>query len=320
MITRKVFAEVSVVDVMRLLSRAVSLGLAAAVIPLGGCSTRTLAVNAIGNALARGGSSWGSDDDTELVRDATPFALKTIESLLAESPRHRGLLFAATSGFTQYAYAFVHTEADYVEATDLARATAMRGRAVKLYLRARDYGLRGLEVAHAGIGARVRADAGAAAAVCGKEDVPLLYWTAVSWAAAVSLAKQNSELSVDLPVVEALMRRALLLDGRFGAGAIHDFFIAYEGGRPAAAGGSAARAREHFERSLALSGGGRAAPFVGLAESVCISVQDRVEFVKLLERALAVDLEKAPDQRLANVIAQKRARWLLARADELFLE
>jgi hypothetical protein len=33
-----------------------------------------------------------------------------------------------------------------------------------------------------------------------------------------------------------------------------------------------------------------------------------------------VDLEAAPQQRLANLIAQKRARWLLARVDELFIE
>jgi hypothetical protein len=33
-----------------------------------------------------------------------------------------------------------------------------------------------------------------------------------------------------------------------------------------------------------------------------------------------VDVERAPDQRVANLIAQKRARWLLARADELFIE
>ena len=42
---------------------------------------------------------------------AVPFSLKLIESLLAESPRHHGLLFAAWSDFTQYAYAFVNQDA-----------------------------------------------------------------------------------------------------------------------------------------------------------------------------------------------------------------
>jgi len=284
------------------------------------CSVRQLAVNAVGNALASGTSSWAEDEDLELIRDATPFALKTIESLLAENPRHRGLLLAAAAGFTQYAYAFVHAEADYLEGEDLARATALRRRAVRLYLRARAYGLRGLETNHPGLSARLLADPGAAVAVTRRDDVALLYWTAAAWGAAISLAKDNAELAADLQAVEALARRALALDEGFGEGAIHDFFIAFEGGRPAAAGGSAERARAHFQRAVAISRGRRSAPYVALAESVCVGQQNRAEFEALLRQALAVDVDAAPSQRLANQVAQRRASWLLARSQELFLD
>ncbi|MEP0775926.1 MAG: hypothetical protein HRF46_16415, partial [Acidobacteriota bacterium] len=190
----------------------------------GGCSLRRMAVNAVGDALAGGTSGWASDDDLDLIRDATPFALKTIESLLAESPRHRGLLLAAASGFTQYAYAFLQGEADFLEDEDLARATALRARAGRLYLRARAYGLRGLEVGHPGLAARLSTDPAAALAAARRDDAALLYWTAAAWGAAIALAKDNSELAADLPVVEALARRALALDEEFGEGAIHDFF------------------------------------------------------------------------------------------------
>src|ERR1035441_1129586 len=67
-----------------------------------GCSVKRIAVNKLGDALSSGGSSYESDDDPDLVADALPFSLKLIESLLAESPQHKGLLLAATSGFTQY--------------------------------------------------------------------------------------------------------------------------------------------------------------------------------------------------------------------------
>ncbi|MCL4838145.1 MAG: TRAP transporter TatT component family protein, partial [Thermoanaerobaculia bacterium] len=50
---------------------------------LAGCSLQRLAARAAGGALAAGGASWGADDDPELVREALPFALKTIEGLLA---------------------------------------------------------------------------------------------------------------------------------------------------------------------------------------------------------------------------------------------
>jgi len=77
-----------------------------------GCSVKKMAVNKLGNALAAGGSTFASDDDPELVRAAVPFSLKLMESLLAESPKHKGLLFATASGFTQFAYAFVQQDAD----------------------------------------------------------------------------------------------------------------------------------------------------------------------------------------------------------------
>src|SRR5262252_9032176 len=72
-----------------------------------GCSIRRIASNKLGDALASGGTTFASDDDPELVKAAVPFSLKLMESLLQENPRHKGLLFATASGFTQFAYAFV---------------------------------------------------------------------------------------------------------------------------------------------------------------------------------------------------------------------
>ncbi len=287
-----------------------------------GCSVNRLAVRSLGNALAGGAGVFASDDDPELVAAALPFSLKTIEALLAADPGNRDLLLAAASGFTQYAYAFVQQEADFVEEHDLARATELRARARRLYLRALGYGWRGLELEAPGLRARLQADPGAAAAALAgmeKDDMPLLYWTATPWAAAIALAKEEAELTADLAAVEAMMRRALALDESWGLGALHDFFLVYEGSR-ASVGGSVARAREHFERAMALAGGKRAGPLVSFAETVAVAAQDRAEFERLLEQALALDADAVPELRLANLIAQRRARWLLARADELFVE
>lgn len=306
---------------IRRLAAPVTLALLAGVLPLG-CSVRKMAVNSLAGALAAGGDTYATDDDPDLVAAAVPFGLKTIEALLAESPRHEDLLLAAASGFTQYAYAFVQAEADFVEAKDLARATALRARARKLYPRALRYGLRGLEVRHPGFEAGLRNEdlREKTLAAVTKDDVALLYWTGAAWGAAISLSKENAELTADQGLVEAIEKRALALDEGFGHGTIHDFFISFEGGRPAAAGGSADRARSHLERAVALSHGKRAAPFVSFAESVSVGAQNRAEFEEMLGKALAVDPEAVPGLRLANTVSQRRAAWLLARADELFLE
>lgn len=290
------------------------------VLALAGCSLNKLVVDRLGNALAEGSSVYATDDDPDLVGEAMPFGLKTIESLLAQSPHHKGLLLAAASGFTQYAYAFVQTKADLIEDTDLKRAIYLRERAVRLYRRGLGYGIRGLEEVEPGFAVLLKSDSEKALAPMGKQDVPLLYWTAVAWGAAISLDKTNSALSVDLPSVGALIRRALELDEKFDSGAIYDFMIVYEGGRPAAAGGSIDRARESLARAIDLSGGLRAGPLVSFAETVDVAIQDRAEFHKLLDRALAINIDDAPDQRLSNIIAQRRARWLLGRMDRLFID
>jgi predicted anti-sigma-YlaC factor YlaD len=282
-----------------------------------GCSVKSMAVNRLGDALSNGGSAYASDDDPDLIKAATPFSLKLMESLLAESPRHRGLLLAASSGFTQYAYAFVQQEADEVEEKDWDEACRLRSRARLLYLRARDYGLRGLEVNHQGFEKMLREKPKEAVQSVLRDDVPLLYWTAASWAAAISLSKNDPNLVADLPFIEALVDRALNLDEAFDAGAIHTFLISYEPARQGGTGDALARSRRHFERAMELSHGMQAGPLVALAETVSVN-QDRAEFESLLGRALAIDVNAKSEWRLTNLIMQRRARWLLSQADRLF--
>jgi predicted anti-sigma-YlaC factor YlaD len=296
-------------------------GIVATLVLLGtACSIKRMAVNKIGDSLAESGTTFASDDDVELIGAAVPFSLKLMESLLEASPRHRGLLFATASGFTQYAYAYVQQDADRLEPEDLTRATAARDRARRLYLRARGYGIRGLETRHQAFGDSLRANPRVAVQVTTLRDVPLLYWTAAAWGAAISISKDDPDLVADQPQVEALVDRALELDEAFDDGAIHSFLISYEPSRQGAPGDPAARSRAHFDRVVELTGGQMAGPYVSLAEAVSIPAQDRQEFEALLRRALEIDPDARTEWRLANLIMQRRARWLLSRVDELFLE
>jgi len=287
---------------------------------LSACSFKKYAVNRMGDALADGGSTYASDDNPELIRAATPFSLKLMESLLAESPEHRGLLLAAASGFTQYGYAFTEQDADEVENDDLERAMELRRYARRLYLRARDYGLRGLETSHEGIRGELFRDPENAVGKLEKKDVPLIYWTAASWGAAISLSKDDPDLVADLPQMEALIYRALDLDEAYDHGAIHVFLIALESGSPGQGPEGLEQVRLHFERAVKLSEGMMAAPLVTMAENVSVSAQDREEFTDLLNQAIAIDADARPQWRLSNLIMQRRAAWLLSRTDDLFLE
>lgn len=284
----------------------------------GGCSLRRFAVNRVASALSSGGDVWESDGDPELVGEALPFALKTTESLLAEVPDHRGLLLTACEGFTSYSYGWVELEAGEVEPEDWREAERLRERALGLYLRARDYCLRGLELDHPGISERLATAPREASAEVAADEIELLYWTGASWGSAISLGLDRPELVVDLEAVRALLERALELEPDWGDGSLHEAMITVEA-LPEAMGGSPEAARRHFERAVELAGGERASPYVTLAAAVSVPQQEREEFERLLGRALAIDPDEHPEHRLENLLAQRRARQLLDRADELFL-
>ncbi|HET8732490.1 MAG TPA: TRAP transporter TatT component family protein [Anaeromyxobacteraceae bacterium] len=286
---------------------------------LSGC--KTMGAKIAAGAFTGQGETFARDSDPELVRDAVPFALKTMESLLETLPDDVDLLRSLAANFTQYAYAFVQQDADLAEWEGrTAEARAGRERARKLFLRARGYGLRGLDVNYPGISAKLLAarDLDAALAQVKKEDVDLLYWTAAAWAMAISDGKSDMALVSQLPAPVAMMRRGLALDETFDQGAFHEFFVTYDGGRSAAEGGGPEVARRHMDRALELSGGQKLGVRVSWAETVLVQQQDRAAYEAELRRVLDFDVDSAPRFRLANLIAQRRARALLAHVDDLF--
>jgi predicted anti-sigma-YlaC factor YlaD len=282
-----------------------------------GCSIKKMAINGLADTLAASGDSFASDEDPDLIRDAVPFSLKTIESLLAEVPEHKGLLLTACGGFTQYAYAFVQTDAELLEPTDYQAFVAGRERALKMYQRALGYCLRRVELTHKGFRDAVEKDPAGTLKAFSKDEVSVLYWTGASWGAAISAGSEKPELINQLPVVRAIMARALELDESYERGGIHDVLISLDS-LPEAMGGSVQSARRHFARSVELSNGQSASPFVSLASGISVAEQNRKEFEDLLSKALAIDVNEVPRLRLANVIYQRKARALMARADELF--
>ena len=281
------------------------------------CSVKKYAINQMGNALAGTGTTFAADDDPELIRAAVPFSLKLVESLLAESPRHEGLLVAAARGFTQYAYAFVQEDADELDDTDRVRASALRARAAKLYIRARNYGLRGLEVQHKDFIARIKANPKETVKELKKSEVELMYWTTLSWAAALATSRDFTMLP-EIPRFESLADRVVELDDNYDEGAIHGFLITYEMSRLNPKPDRMAIAKAHFDRNIELAHGHQAAPFVTYAENVLVAQKDKAGFQQMLQQALKIDVNTWPEHRQLNLLMQRRARWLLSRTEKLF--
>lgn len=276
-----------------------------------------MAVNTVANTLAEAGTTFTSDEDLQLVGDAIPFALKLYESLLESVPKHAGLLLSTCSGFTQYAYAYVETDAEALPSVRQPEIQALRDRALKLYLRGRGYCFRAMNIRFGdGTSELLLQKPEAVMAKAKRDDVPLLYWTAASWGAAISLGLDRPELAIDLPTVRVLADRAIMLDEAWEKGTLHELFIALDS-LPEVLGGNPARAKEHFARAVELRNGLSPTPYVSLA-SLAVGTQDRAEFERLLKAALAIDPEKDPPNRLVTLVTQRRARLMLDRVDEKF--
>jgi hypothetical protein len=272
-----------------------------------GCSPKHMALNRMAAALADASVVYERDNDPDFVRLAAPGTLKTVEMLLSQSPRHTGLLLTACSGFTQYSYGFLHVQS-MIEAGDAAASQELKGRAVKMYQRARGYCLTGLEVRHPGFSLQaLAADPAAALRPMTAEDVPWLYWTAASWGADLTLAANPLARITEIATVRALLRRARDLDDTWDGGAIYEALIAFDG-LPPLLGGSAAAARADFEKALQLSDGKSVFAYVAMATVT----NDAAEKRKLLEQALAIDAASITSHRLTNLIAQRYARALMA--------
>ena len=272
------------------------------------------------NSMSESSVVYSRDEDPELVADAFPFLLKTIESLLEQTPNNQRLLVTACEAFTSYSQAFVAVPADALEEKDRYAARAQRVRAGKLFVRARGFGLRALELSHEGITEGLNSNPDSALAQTGEEDIPALYWTGAAWALAISNNKSDMDMVADFNIAEALLRRAGELDPDWNGGAIHEVMISLEMARPGAGEEAEEVARKHFQAALELSEGNKAGPYVSLAEAVSIKNEDVPEFQDLLRKALEVDPDEAIDYRLTNILSQRRATWLLDHTEDFFIE
>lgn len=276
---------------------------------LGACAPQSLLIRGVADTLAASGTGDG-EEDLLLARDAAPVMLKASEAVLTRTPDHLRLAATVAGGFTQYAYAFVAFEAERLNATDARAAQRLRERAARLYHRAHRHAMRAL-VMHRSVLVDP-SPAAMAAALASDDEVAVAYWAAASWAAWISLSKNDPDVVADLPRAMRLARLAYEQRPDHGRGALASLMGTLEAARP---GGSLAQAQQYFDRALAVAGPDDPSVLLAMAEAVVLPAGDRERFELLLRRALESD-QRRPE--LAAQVMRERARWLLQSLDELF--
>ena len=142
-------------------------------------------------------------------------------------------------------------------------------------------------------------------------DADYLFWGTYGWLAWIEQQQGSPAAMADLVTVEKIMERLLEIDETVEQGSPHLFFGTLYGSKPQMIGGDPDRSRLHFERALEISN----RSFL-MAQVLYASTYGRMAFNQelhdsLLEEVLAFDLDQAPDNRLANQIAKRRAQELL---------
>ncbi|MDR0642767.1 MAG: TRAP transporter TatT component family protein [Treponema sp.] len=289
---------------------------------LSGCSINRMATGALADALTGTGSStvFTGDDDPQLVGDALPFAIKMYEALLNEAPDHRGLILTTGSLFVMYANAFVQGPVEFLPSIRYEERQAARQRARKLYIRGINILLAGIEKKFPGFREASVEEGNLAPFLAEMEeaDVPLLYWIAAGTLSAFSLDPFDFSLGKEVPDCMAYIDRAYELDPGFNAGALDDFYVLAYASLPPAMGGNPSRVEIHFRRALEKSGGKLAGPYVSYAQAVALPAQNYDAFRSCLQAAKEIDVDADPQNRLVNIISQRKAQELLNRAGDYF--
>ena len=285
------------------------------------CSINKLAMNLVADALTGDGNAdvFTGDNDPQLVGDAIPFAIKMYEALLSQNPTHQGLINTTGSMFVMYANAFVQGPSEMLSQAQHEERVAAMARAKNLYLRGLELLYRGLELKYPGFGTAFREERlPQMLSRMKREDVPALYWSAAAGLSAFSLNPFDLDLGLRIMEFYSLVERAYELDPDFNQGALDEFLLLFHASVPAGMGGDPTRIETYFERAVEKSGGNSAGVYVSYAQSICIPSQNYDKFKEMLERALAVDVDANPSNRLVNTISRRKARFLLDHAPQYF--
>ena len=248
------------------------------------------------------------NSDIELIRAAMPAALIQMDGFIRVSPESRYLLTSASEANMGYAFLFV-------EDTDKPRAR-------QLYAKARDYALRNLSLNITFKQALEQGDIQVftdALKTIHKRDIAPLYFATNAWMSWIGLAHaDNSEALKDLPKVEAMMDRILVLDDTFHHGGIHAIMGANFASRPEIFGGQPDQAKIQFDEAFEISKSKYLLWYLLYAKYYAVQINDKELFVTTLNKILSAPDDILPEEAFVNGAVKLKAKELLGHVDDYF--
>ncbi len=245
-----------------------------------------------------------NQDDPELVRAGAPSYLLLLDSFIEGSPDDPAILSAGATLYATYGAVFADDEV----------------RASRLTTRARGYALTAMCESYApscGWGDATYDEFVATLAGLRPKHAEYLYTYGFASLAFLRAHSSDWNSLAELPQIEALFERYLDISGDEVNGSVYTYMGILLTLRPPALGGEPERAREYFEKSIALTNGYDLGAKVEFARGYAKLLYERELHDQLLGEVLQAD----PYQdgfTLSNVLAQEEALALMAEADDYF--
>jgi hypothetical protein len=270
------------------------------------CSLDRFVIRQTGALLDYGVLALYEETDLKLAEQAMASDIKLLEGMIKGDPENENLLLLTSQALGGYALGFAEDE-------EPERAKA-------LYLRAREYGLRVLrqDDSFAAFEDSVLEKYNEVVNNLNHDFIDAMYWTAFAWGSWINLSLDNPRALMELPKAQTLMQRVMDLDETFFHGSSHLFIGSIFGTKPPMLGGDLEKAKAHFEKNLEITKGKFLMSYLYYARFYAAKILDEDLFDQFIVKINDTPAEVLPEYQLLNVIAKKKAQYLIAKRNELF--
>ncbi len=243
-----------------------------------------------------------AQDDPATVKDGVPAYLLLIDGMISGDPTNVELLLTGAKLYGAYASGFVDEPQ----------------RSQRLAQRAYDYARRAACLKLAGFCAKLDGPFAAFEVELAKVNtIDALYGLAAAWAGKIEANTADWNAIADIPKVQAALERVIALDPNYDSGNPQLYLGVLNSIRPASLGGKPEDGKQYFDKAIAISDGKNLMASVLYAQYYARLVFDQNLHDRLLKAVLNAD-PAAPRLTLINVLAQRRAKLLLASGKDFF--
>lgn len=284
------------------------------------CTPKKIASDITSQIMRGGAPSFEMESDVEIAESSGLTMIKMIEAFHHDNPTNKNYLILLARSYANYAFAFSEWNIMKYDGVDETKKAKNSRRAKEFYKKGKEFGLKVLN-RNGAFRSTLTKDLDSfkkALHGMGRSYLPALFWTAFNWGSEINHSKDSPLAIAYFPKVEAMMKRVLEIDEHYFYSSPNLFFGYAYGSRPKMFGGDPIKSKDHFERALKAYNRKFLMAQVMYAQSYAVQNQDKELFEKLLNEVLSTEPSVLPEQRLANELAQLRARWLLDHEDQLF--